>query len=770
MIFTIDSDEEIEDEIEEEEEIAAPRRRKSSPREMQFDFDDGKLDGSFYREVSPEESTISRGKVNADEESYEGVEDDGDEGLLKSMPRTEERAQRAILKKKKAEMKKNGHYSDDESDAGEEDKDRDDGDGSEGDDSEEEKEYFDTIVESNDATEIEMFSQFNLSRSILRAIESIGYVSPTEVQAKVIPLALAGRDICASALTGSGKTAAFVIPFLERLLYRPKDQAAIRVIVVSPTRELALQTYEVVQKMSQFSDITSALICGGKKDIRSQSATLQKRPDIVVGTPGRLIDHLMNTSAVSVDMLDVLVLDEVDRLLDLGFQDEIQELVKHCPKSRQTLLFSATMTSRVDDLAKLSLKRPVRVKTQGNASTTALRLVQEFVRLRKAEEKEAILTAILCRPDTTRTIAFFETKVEAHRFHIILTLLGVKSAEMHGDLPQIQRNHSLQQFKNGSVDILIATDVASRGIDIPGVLCVVNAEMPRSVSTYIHRVGRTARAGSSGRSVTVVSDGRRKVLKSLLKGGEAVTLSENKEQSILQRTVPPAAVTSYTEKIAGLEEQIAETLLAEKDNKQIDEAMREAERTENMIAYEDEIHSRPSRSWYQSENQKKATAEASKEANDRALDDLDEDGRTVKITKDKGVKKERQVYTDEYLNEDAKPRKHAMSRKKRRRQEALSGDGDDDGATEPVFRGKKRLLEEHLKVKAKSDERAREKKKLAKEAALAQRAAKEAKKAKNLANGIVDDDDAVKMSYKQLRKGGKQGKASFKSKGRYKRR
>lgn len=770
MIFTIDSDEEIENEIEEEEQEQAPRRKKSKSAEMRFDYDDGKLEGPFNHGDGSKEDSMSRGEDAGDEESDEEEEDSGDDGLVKSMPRTEERAQRALKKKKKAELKKdNEEESDDGSDEEDDDDDNVKGSDSEGEDSEEEKEYFDTIVESSEATQIEMFSQFNLSRSIMRAIEGLGYVSPTEVQAKVIPLALAGRDICASALTGSGKTAAFVIPFLARLLYRPKDQAAIRVIVVSPTRELALQTYEVVQKMSKFTDITSALICGGKKDIRSQSVLLQKRPDIVVGTPGRLIDHLMNTSAVSVDMLDVLVLDEVDRLLDLGFQDEIQELVKHCPKSRQTLLFSATMTSRVEDLAKLSLKRPVRVKTQGNASTTALRLVQEFVRLRKDDEKEAILTAVLCRPNTTRTIAFFETKKDAHRFQIILTLLGVKSAEMHGDLPQIQRNHALQQFKNGSVDILIATDVASRGIDIQGVHCVVNAEMPRSVTTYIHRVGRTARAGSSGRSVTIVGDGRRKVLKSLLKGGEAVSLSENGEQNILQRTVPPSAITTYTEKIAGLEEQIAETLLTEKDNWKIDEAMREAERTENMIAYEDEIQARPSRSWYQSENQKKAAAEASKEANERVLDEIDEDGEAVKA--DKG-KKKRTVHADEYLVDEDKSRKHSMSRKKRRRQEALNNADDEEegGPKEEVFRGKKQLLAEHLKVKAKSDERTRQKKKVAKEAAAVQMAAKEAKKAKNLANGIVDDDDAVKMSYKQLRKGGKQGKASFKSMAKYKRR
>ena len=229
-------------------------------------------------------------------------------------------------------------------------------------DPETEKAYFDSIVQAEEAV---LFSQLNLSRPLLRAVEAAGYVNPTPVQTAVIPLAMAGRDVCASAVTGSGKTAAFVLPFLERLLYRPKDIAAIRVVVVTPTRELATQIFMVLQKLAQFTDITCCLICGGKKDVKSQEVTLRNRPDVIVCTPGRIIDHLRNSQSVSLDDWDVLVLDEVDRLLDLGFQEELEELVRHCPTARQTLLFSATMTPKVEDLAKLSLKKPVRVKTSG---------------------------------------------------------------------------------------------------------------------------------------------------------------------------------------------------------------------------------------------------------------------------------------------------------------------------------------------------------------------------------------------------------------------
>ena len=271
------------------------------------------------------------------------------EDNVRKMPRTEERAARAADRKAKGVKRRGDKDEDSASNLLEMDPDT-------------EKAYFDSIVEAEEAL---LFSQLNLSRPLLRAVEAAGYVNPTPVQTAVIPLAMAGRDVCASAVTGSGKTAAFVLPFLERLLFRPKDVAAIRVVVVTPTRELATQIFMVLQKLAQYTDITCCLICGGKKDVKSQEVTLRNRPDVVVCTPGRIIDHLRNSQSVSLDDLDVLVLDEVDRLLDLGFQEELEELVRHCPTARQTLLFSATMTPKVEDLAKLSLKKPVRVKTSG---------------------------------------------------------------------------------------------------------------------------------------------------------------------------------------------------------------------------------------------------------------------------------------------------------------------------------------------------------------------------------------------------------------------
>ena len=545
------------------------------------------------------------------------------------------------------------------------------------------------------------FSQLNLSRSLLRAVEASGYVSPTPVQAAVIPLALAGRDVCASAVTGSGKTAAFVLPFLERLLFRPKDVAAIRVLIVTPTRELATQIFQVLQKLSQFTDVTSCLICGGKKDVRSQEVTLRNRPDVVVCTPGRIIDHLRNSQSVSLDDLDVLVLDECDRLLDMGFQDELEELVRHCPVGRQTLLFSATMTPKVDDLAKLSLRKPVRVKTSGGASTVAPRLVQEFVKLRRDDEREheAMVAALVCRSFSNRTIVFFETKKDAHRFYAVLVQLGVHACELHGDISQAQRYLALQRFRDHEADVMVCTDVAARGLDIPGVQTVVNAEMPRSVSTYVHRVGRTARAGCGGRAVTFVSDARRKVMKDVLKGNggsggdaggaevDAASLALAAQQGhgqVLSRVIPAGVVTHFVAKIAALEAAVAAMLEEEKLRAHMDRADAEADRAENMLVHEAEIAARPARTWYQTETQKKEARELSRLAaknEEKAAASGGGAGAAPLTAQEKGVALARK---DDYrmdpaasLPKGAKAKAaadkdgHRLSRKKRRRLDAM---------------------------------------------------------------------------------------------------
>lgn len=583
----------------------------------------------------------------------------------------EERAHRAAKKSEKSKKLKEQQNNDPDSEAEAETEDGSvEGSESEEDSDDEDKDYFDEIV-ANDASTNEMqFSQLNLSRPLLRAVERAGYTTATPIQANVIPIALSGRDICASAVTGSGKTAAFVLPFLERLLYRPKDEACIRVLVITPTRELATQIYDVLVKLSVFTDITSCLICGGKKDIKSQESVLRNRPDVVVCTPGRIIDHLRNSMSISVADLDILVLDEVDRLLELGFQEELEELLKYCPINRQTLLFSATMTTKVEDLIKLSLKRPVRVKVNANNSAVAPRLVQEFVKLRSTEEREAYLCSLIVRQFNKRTICFFETKVEAHRFAAILKLLDIKVTELHGNLPQNKRYAALQDFRDKNVDVMVCTDVAARGLDIPGVMCVINSEMPRATQQYVHRVGRTARAGCGGRSITLVSDSRRKVMKEVLKSNELTGIG-NKAPQILTRSIPPSVVAFYISKIASLEHAIVELFQNEALEASANVAERELERAANMMEFDEEIKQRPARTWYLTETQKQDLKTQSTEQAKAESEAVKHDYVEEKAAKKKYISK-----NDIQMSEKDREKeigKHRLTRIKKRRLEAMKG-------------------------------------------------------------------------------------------------
>lgn len=416
-----------------------------------------------------------------------------------------------------------------------------------------EREFFETVVNpiaGNDDS-ITMFSQLNLSRPLLRAVEASGYVSPTPIQAQVIPYALSGCDICASAVTGSGKTAAFLLPVLERLIFRPRNTSTIRILIVTPTRELATQIFEVLQQLAQFTDTTSTLICGGKKDIKSQEAILRQGPDIVICTPGRILDHFRNSHGISADDIDVLILDEADRLLELGFEEEVVELLKYCPANRQTLMFSATMTPGVEDLVKLSLRKPIRIKAASSATTIAPRLTQEFIKVRQDNDREATMMALINRSFNKRVICFFETKKETHRFYLLLKIFGKNAVELHGDMTQTNRYLALESFRREQADILCCTDVAARGLDIKGIRTVINAEMPRNVSTYVHRVGRTARAGQSGRAITLVSDSRRKIMKEVLKSHEIVV--DKDKPAILSRTIATAILDKFAKDIIDAE-------------------------------------------------------------------------------------------------------------------------------------------------------------------------------------------------------------------------
>jgi ATP-dependent RNA helicase DDX27 len=276
----------------------------------------------------------------------------------------------------------------------------------------------------------------SLSRPILRGLSNVGFSKPTPIQAKSIPIALMGRDLVGGAVTGSGKTGAFVIPILERLLYRPKKVPTTRVVILTPTRELAIQCHAVATKLASHTDIKFTLAVGGLS-LKVQEAELRMRPDVIIATPGRFIDHMRNSASFNVDTVEILVLDEADRMLEDGFADELNEILTTIPKSRQTMLFSATMTSTVDRLIRLGMNKPVRLMVDSQKKTVGT-LVQEFVRLRPGrEEKRLGYLVHLCKTlYTERVIVFFRQKKEAHQARIIFGLLGISCGELHGSMNQ----------------------------------------------------------------------------------------------------------------------------------------------------------------------------------------------------------------------------------------------------------------------------------------------------------------------------------------------
>ena len=282
------------------------------------------------------------------------------------------------------------------------------------------------------------FQHMSLSRPVLRGLAAVGFSEPTPIQTKTIPIALEGKDVVGGAVTGSGKTAAFIIPILERLLYRPKKVPTSRVAILMPTRELAVQCFSVAKKLASFTDVTFCQLVGGFS-LREQESVLRSRPDVIIATPGRFIDHMRNSASFTVDTLEILVLDEADRMLEDGFADELDEILTTIPKSRQTMLFSATMTDTVDRLIRVGLNRPVRLMVDARKQTVGT-LVQEFVRLRPGrEDKRLGYLLYLCQKVfTDRAIIFFRQKKEAHKVRIVFGLCGIKAAELHGSMSQEQ--------------------------------------------------------------------------------------------------------------------------------------------------------------------------------------------------------------------------------------------------------------------------------------------------------------------------------------------
>ena len=359
------------------------------------------------------------------------------------------------------------------------------------------------------------FADFGLLPPILDALAGEGYTEPTPIQSQAIPQILAGRDLCGIAQTGTGKTAAFALPILHRLASRPgaAPRGACRVLVLSPTRELASQIALSFRTYGKHLKLATAVIFGGVP-LGPQQRQLASGVDILVATPGRLLD-LIDRRAVALSSIEVLVLDEADRMLDLGFIHALKRIVKLLPRQRQALLFSATMPRAIAALAEDYLDDPVKVSV-APAATTAERVEQRVVFV-ASERKRDLLATMLRDPSFQRVLVFTRTKHGADRVVRHLAGAGIEAAAIHGNKSQPQRERALAGFRAGHGRVLVATDIAARGIDVEGVSHVINFELPNVPEDYVHRIGRTARAGAAGTAIAFCSDEERPYLRDIEK-------------------------------------------------------------------------------------------------------------------------------------------------------------------------------------------------------------------------------------------------------------
>jgi len=359
------------------------------------------------------------------------------------------------------------------------------------------------------------FSDLGLSDSLVATLKTEGYQAPTPIQAQAIPSVLAGHDLLGIAQTGTGKTAAFALPILHRLAqnHRRPSRRACRVLVLAPTRELAQQIAESFRTYGARQGVTVAVFVGGVK-YGAQIRSVANGVDVLVATPGRLIDHL-GQGMVRLDETETFVLDEADQMLDLGFLEPIRKIVAKLPKERQNLFFSATMPSAIAGLAGDILKNPREVKVAPEA-TTVERVTQSVLHV-ETEGKRELLAEILAPRAVKRALVFTRTKRGADRVAKFLATYGIEAAAIHGDKTQGQRERALAAFKQGDARILVATDIAARGIDVDAVSHVVNFELPNVPEAYVHRIGRTARAGAEGVAITLCDRSERGLLRDIEK-------------------------------------------------------------------------------------------------------------------------------------------------------------------------------------------------------------------------------------------------------------
>lgn len=393
------------------------------------------------------------------------------------------------------------------------------------------------------------FADFNLDPKILKAVAEQGYTQATPIQAKAIPVVLEGRDVMGAAQTGTGKTAAFTLPIIQKLLPNANASTSparhpIRALILTPTRELSDQVADNASLYAKHTDLRTAVVFGGV-DIKPQTILLRAGVEILIATPGRLLDHLGSKTA-DLSQVQILVLDEADRMLDMGFLPDLQRIINLIPAQRQTLLFSATFSPEIKKLAQTYLRNPVTIEVaRQNAAADTVKQVVHFV---KSENKRAAIVAILQNRvkagHSKQCIIFTNSRLGCARLANALERDGIKAAAIHGDKSQSERMLTLEAFKSGAIDALVATDVAARGLDIPDMPCVINHELPFNAEDFIHRIGRTGRAGSKGDAIALVDDSEKRLLEDI--------------EKLMKRKLPINALpTSYGDTKSATTKQLA---------------------------------------------------------------------------------------------------------------------------------------------------------------------------------------------------------------------
>lgn len=551
---------------------------------------------------------------------------------------------------------------------------------------------FDNELFEKDAS----FTDFGLSKLFLKACADLNFFHPTKVQAKVIPLILEKSDVLVNAETGSGKTACYLLPILQRILISKKSKNPIKTLLILPTRELAVQCSQMLTNLIKYIDVISHVVIVGGMDIKNQINQLSHQPDVIIATPGRLIDMIYNYKSIELDFINVLILDEADKLLELGFKDAILEIlnkmgkltkttvtnpeatkkggkkveteyVENKIKSFQTLLFSATLNTKVIDLGNQVLRNPLKLKLAH--SNVLNNLKQSIVRMKfksqttsdnidkensdndadneeeENEEDEEVskkkknldkfaqklknkqqstkksftknyftadiefiqrmtyLLALVSNPKRRRSIIFFNTKADCHKAQVILQDFNIVSAEMHSDIYQTQRLEALEKFQEGKIHYLLATDVAGRGIDVDKVKCVINFQMPLHSERYIHRIGRTARKGNLGNAITICNEVDRTIFKKLLK---------DQKFPLHPLKVENSEIKTYYKDLMSKKKEYIHIFEQDYANRELEQAEMQVKKSIRKIDYEDEIMNKPRKSWYMNTKQKKDLRSKSK--------------------------------------------------------------------------------------------------------------------------------------------------------------